>query len=110
MRPTQLAPCEKLRTANFARLSRSRVELVARMPLVPGFNDDDENVVATAEFLHQHGHTSLHLLGYHRLGEAKKARLGSPLEPFEHASVEVHELKEFASRFEDHGINVEIYD
>jgi pyruvate formate lyase activating enzyme len=94
--------------SNFAKLADSEVTLVARMPVIPGFNDDRANVSATARFLVQHGHSTLHLLGYHRLGEAKKPRLHAALAPFEHASVEHHELEKTKCVFAEVGIDAVI--
>jgi pyruvate formate lyase activating enzyme len=96
--------------ANFVKLASSPVELVARMPVVPGFNDDQENVRATADFLLAYGHSTIHLLGYHGFGEAKKSHLGAPLAPFQHASMERHELEDFARGFEERGLSVKIYE
>ena len=44
-----------------------------RVPVVPGYNGDLENIAATAEFIKTKLDTDvpLHLLPYHRLGEAK---------------------------------------
>lgn len=95
---------------NFARLVDAPVELVARMPVVPGFNDDQENVRATADFLHAHGLADIHLLGYHGFGEAKKSHLRSPLAPFTLANAARRDLEVVASRFEERGIGVTIYD
>lgn len=51
--------------------SASRIHF--RMPLIPGFNDDGENIKATAEFLKglQVGDASIELMPYHRLGMGK---------------------------------------
>jgi pyruvate formate lyase activating enzyme len=62
---------------NAARLAASGASLMVRLPLVPGRNDDEENLRRTAEF----GRSVLRvdrvdLLPYHRLGEPKYARLG----------------------------------
>ena len=75
------------------------------MPVIPGFNDDRTNVSATARFLLEHSHSMVHLLGYHRLGEAKKPRLNATLAPFEHASVEHHELEQARRDFAEEGID-----
>ena len=50
-----------------------------RMPLVPGINDDDENLDRTARFLLEHGVQDLRLVPYHRLYLHKYEALG--LEP-----------------------------
>jgi len=47
-----------------------------RMPLVPGINDDDENLDRVARFLQEHGVRDLRLVPYHRLYLEKYAALG----------------------------------
>jgi len=48
-----------------------------RIPVIPGVNDDDENMEATADFVHSvPGIRQVDLLPYHPTGEAKFARLG----------------------------------
>ncbi len=42
-----------------------------RLPLVPGLTDDPDNLEKTADFLKALGQSKIHLLGYHRMGEAK---------------------------------------
>ena len=38
---------------NFQKLNRDfKGDIVVRIPLIPGFNDDEENIARTAEFLH----------------------------------------------------------
>lgn len=50
--------------------------LIARMPVIEGFNDTEENVVATAEFLNKIGLEEINILPFHRLGESKWRQLG----------------------------------
>ena len=64
-----------------ARLLAGRgVNLLFRQPLIPGVNDGEENVRATAAFLRSLGlpEPALQLLPYHRLGAAKYAALEVP--------------------------------
>jgi pyruvate formate lyase activating enzyme len=63
-----------LENVAFLLARRSRVEL--RMPLVPGANDEPENLEAVGAFLAQHGVGTLHLVPYHRLYLGKYAALG----------------------------------
>lgn len=57
-----------------------KVRMLARVPIAPGLNDSVENVRATAEFIAKELDDSVrvHLLPYHRLGEAKYERLEKP--------------------------------
>jgi pyruvate formate lyase activating enzyme len=54
------------------------IPMLARVPIVPGYNDSVENLEATASFIASELGTSVkvHLLPYHRLGETKYERLG----------------------------------
>jgi len=55
-----------------------RVAVTVRIPVIPGYNDSDENIAATAAFTAGELGTDvpLHLLPYHRLGESKSESLG----------------------------------
>ena len=53
------------------------LEIWVRVPLIPGYNDDKENLLATARFVKENLHkcTQVHLLPFHRLGEGKYEQL-----------------------------------
>ena len=62
---------------NAIRIARAGKRLVIRVPLIPGYNDDEENVRASAEFARGlPGVEKVDILPYHRLGEPKYTRLG----------------------------------
>jgi pyruvate formate lyase activating enzyme len=62
---------------NIARISRSGVALRLRLPLVPGANDSEANIAATARFAASlPALQGFDILPYHRLGEAKWEQLG----------------------------------
>ena len=54
-----------------------QIPLLARVPVVPGFNDSVDNISATARFVANElgKDVKVHLLPYHRLGETKYERL-----------------------------------
>lgn len=59
------------------RLQGSCPDLTVRLPLIPGVNDDEENLMATAAFLRSLGKIPrLDILPYHRLGVEKYHRTG----------------------------------
>jgi pyruvate formate lyase activating enzyme len=95
---------------NFVRLARSPVVLQARMPLIPGVNDDKQNIRATAEFLKQQGHHAIHCLPYHNLGEAKLPRIQTELEPLHLERQTAVTLERIKDRFAQEGIDAIIYD
>lgn len=67
---------------NIARLCRELPrrggKVIVRMPLIPGYNDDDEAVAAGARFVSGlEGAPELNLLPYHNLGESKYEMIGA---------------------------------
>ncbi|MDP1859027.1 MAG: glycyl-radical enzyme activating protein [Gemmatimonadaceae bacterium] len=62
---------------NLKALAGVHANIWIRIPIVPAVNDDDENVMATVEFLRGLPNIrQVDLLPYHPTGEAKFARLG----------------------------------
>ena len=61
---------------NLRRLAARHPRVTARIPLIPGVNDDAQNIVCTGEFLRQCGVGEVSLLPYHNLGADKYRRLG----------------------------------
>ena len=55
------------------RLSKEEVEIYIRIPVIPGMNDSDDNIQATADFVKRElcGRYRTFLLPYHRMGESK---------------------------------------
>lgn len=92
--------------ANFARLVASGVAVEPRMPVIPGLNDDAENVRATARFLAGHGHRTLRCLPYHDFGEAKLPRLAPMLAPLGRPRLDPPALDPLVRRFGKEGIGV----
>jgi pyruvate formate lyase activating enzyme len=82
------------------------IPMWARVTLVPGFNDSVENIEATARFIADRLSSAIpvHLLPYHRLGEAKWEKLGGKNE---FASIEIpgeRQLVECRRIFESFGL------
>ncbi len=66
---------------NARRLSLTGKPFIARTPVIPGYNDSEQNIDATAAFLRDMpGLLYYELLSYNPLGEEKRAMLGKPAE------------------------------
>lgn len=64
---------------NLKRISEHGNEICVRTPVVPGWNDSDKNIRATAEFIAQLGSVRKYeLLAYHKLGINKYKILDRP--------------------------------
>lgn len=63
---------------NIAALAKSRWpgRLILRLPVIEGFNDADDNIVAVAAFMQQLGLFEINILPFHRLGQTKWNQLG----------------------------------
>ncbi|MFN3683772.1 MAG: glycyl-radical enzyme activating protein [Fimbriimonadaceae bacterium] len=63
--------------ANLERLGHGATPIWVRVPLVPGFNDSESELSAIAAFCSRLPAVErIEILGYHRLGEGKRSRLG----------------------------------
>jgi pyruvate formate lyase activating enzyme len=92
---------------NLRALSAVHDQIWIRVPIIPGVNDDTENLDATARFVAElRGVRQVTLLPYHKLGVHKAARLGrSPrLGPVDAPSAAY--LDHLAERFRHLGLDV----
>ena len=94
---------------NLKALSKSHRDIWIRVPIIPGVNDDDGNLEATAEFLAPLGGIrQVDLLPYHPTGEAKFDRVGIPFTLNGTPVPEGGRLEEIASRFRARGLTTTI--
>jgi pyruvate formate lyase activating enzyme len=64
---------------NLKKLAENGSQIVISFPIIPGINDDDENVTRTAEFVGSLPNIQqVNLLPYHRAGIEKYKSLGKP--------------------------------
>jgi pyruvate formate lyase activating enzyme len=79
--------------------------LVFRMPVVPGFNDDEEHIRQLSCFLQSIGKDEINILPLHHFGREKYNLLGQSYytEDFKVPSEE--SLSQIQSVFRDHNIN-----
>lgn len=61
---------------NARELGRVGFPVLVRLPLVPGFNDDEENLESLAAFMRENGLGRIEIMPYHELGRSKYAALG----------------------------------
>lgn len=62
---------------NLQMLSSAKAHIIVRIPLIPGVNDDDENIEQSASFLAGlHYLDGVELMPYHEIGLAKYQALG----------------------------------
>lgn len=94
---------------NFRRTAACAKNLVARVPLIPRFNVDEESLTEIAEFICETGSVAaVHLLPYHSFGEVKYGYLGRQ-SPYEGVS-QLSEtwVEEVSDIFTSRGLTVRI--
>ena len=89
----------RLIVGNLQKLSETGAHIIVRIPLIPGINDDDENLDACASFLAQlPSLDGVALMPYHDIGLAKyqalgkKCKLTNTLSPTNEQIAEAEEL------------------
>lgn len=82
-------------------------KIIMRIPLIPGINDSEKNIDASADLAYECGISEIHLLPYHRLGEKKYKELGLEV-PFQSGQIERNRLEEFCGIIEKRGIRCKL--
>jgi len=96
---------------NFRLILDSGTDIYARIPVIPGYNDDDDHMEQLREFLVENKSENLkkiNLLPFHKVGQSKYTKLGIPykMSGIQPPSKErMNKLKEY---FSETGIKVKI--
>jgi pyruvate formate lyase activating enzyme len=93
-------------------VKRARRELslsmCARIPIIPGINDSEANLAASAEFVAGLGGVEVHLLPYNPLGETKRHQLEMTTQMFSVEAPDARRMAELQRLVESHGLVVHI--
>lgn len=91
-----------------AKIIMAQVQTRISVPLIKGFNTDDENIVATAEFAREGGVEWFDLNVMHSLGAAKYAGLDMPSPYGSLAGPDDEELAHIRSLLHDRGLRTTV--
>lgn len=91
-----------LKNARRIASTRRKYNLIFRMPVIPGFNDDTENIRATAEFIAETGIKEVNILPIHYLGLSKYDVLGIKCSYNSLVNVSKEKLTEIQEAFKEH--------
>ena len=98
---------------NIILIAEKKMPLIIRIPVVPGYNDSEENIKATAEFIIEKLHNNIlqiQLLPYRPLGVDKYDSLGKkyPMADFKLLDLNVRDnkIEKLADIMKSYGINV----
>jgi len=92
---------------NAKKIAAMKLNIIIRIPLLGGINDDDKNISDVIKFASDASIRQIHLLPYHRFGEPKYKKLGrkyicTAVTPSK------EKIEEVKSRLESNGFIVEI--
>jgi pyruvate formate lyase activating enzyme len=94
---------------NLKRLAFSGEQIAIRIPLIPGINDDVENLRQTAAFIAELPNiTGVELMGYHDIAAAKYESLGMAYPLPDTAPPCEETMQATASVFEENGLSVKL--
>ena len=82
--------------------------MVIRMPIIPGFNDSNENIKATAEFVRMIGKREVNILPMHHLGKDKYTLLGMEYECGSVDAPSLRRMKDIQRVFESYSLQCSI--
>lgn len=92
---------------NLRRLSAVGAKCIVRIPLIPGVNDDEQNLVESGKFLASLSHIeSVELMGYHDIAQAKYEALGREYVLTEIKPPTKNEMHHAAEVLRSYGLNV----
>jgi len=92
---------------NLRRLAAAGRAIVVRMPLIPGRNDDEPNIMATGAFVASLGGVArIDLLPYHEGARSKLARLGRTEPVLDAPRPDARHLADVAERLAAFGLEV----
>ena len=94
--------------ANLEALARRKKPVVVRFPIIPGINDDSENIRQMIALLSRLQLRQIHLLPYHPAGSEKYKRLGLVFRLEEVKAPPPSLLAAIAGEFERAGFNVKV--
>ncbi|MBU3113323.1 glycyl-radical enzyme activating protein [Clostridium lacusfryxellense] len=83
-------------------------KIILRIPVIPGFNNDNDTLYKMFEKACEYGIKNVHLLPYHTLGIEKYEQLGRDYKLTHMTSMKKDELKEYKIMGEKLNLNVQI--
>jgi pyruvate formate lyase activating enzyme len=94
---------------NLKKLSHCAAKILVRIPVIPGLNDNEENMTASAAFLSDlEGVIGVELLRFHKLGGGKYESLGLHYAANNLDPPSKDFLEELSACFSEKGINVKV--
>ena len=93
---------------NLQLLRNSGVPFLIRIPVIPGFNDREEDAEGFAKLLQQLGILQVELLPFHQLGQHKYSLLNMDYGYEDKKPLHAEDLKQYRGVFTRYGIDVKV--
>lgn len=96
---------------NFKLITRSKCDIMIRIPVIPGFNDADDHIARLNEFILENKTENIkmiNLLPYHRTGSSKYKRFNRPYKMTDVLQPTEERMEELKALFSGTGIRVKI--
>lgn len=93
---------------NVRRIAAKGNELIIRVPLIPGVNNSEQNLRATAELAVELGGVQVDLMPYHKFGLSKYMSLGMEYRMGDTAALKEWEVEAAKTLVESYGIPTQI--
>jgi pyruvate formate lyase activating enzyme len=94
---------------NLAFSLKKPINLVVRIPVIPGFNDGEDNAEAFAQLFNKMGIKQAELLPFHQFGEKKYTFLDRDYAMKDIPQLHTEELNYFKTIFENHQISCHVH-
>ncbi len=95
--------------ANLRLLAATGVEIHVRIPLIPGVNDDDDNIDRTAAFVESLARVrNVAVLPFHDFAKSKHEKFGMPWRLNGSPAIPAERVERIRSRIARHGLQVKI--
>ena len=98
----------KIILANLAKLAKIHNKITVRIPLVPGVNDNEEELTAIADYAKSLGLNDIHILPYHNLAKEKYRLLGKEYPLMDLTSPSKQQLDDFKQIFTTQNLSCRI--
>ena len=99
--------CSGLKQAN---TGIKGLEIVIRIPVIGGVNNSEENIAASAAFVHENlPHARMELLPYHRLGAVKYEAIGKPFDQDDFYTPDAEEMDRLREIVKAQGVTLADY-
>lgn len=91
---------------NLLEVLKSKIPVRIRVPLIPGLNDSDDNIIKLAKLMNKYNKYEVDIMPYHNFGQNKYNALQRSLPTMQ--PYEPNELEAVLAKFTQHGLKAQL--